>query len=97
MKVDPDDLFESGWADWHASHVDRLLMENNYYRGGWFAANTKTPTFSRWSDNDGPLTNEAAMAEIHELLDRKEWSPDTLDEIANIVRRTGREIRDCNE
>jgi|GEM_PF-6762732 len=48
-----------------------------------------------------PLNERHANAEaldlITNLMDRKEWSPDTLDAIAEVVRTTGREIRDSEE
>jgi len=34
---------------------------------------------------------------IHKVLDGNEWSSDTLDEIADIVRAAGYTINDCNE
>ena len=40
------------------------------------------------------LSNAQALDAIAELLDGKEWSPDTTDAIADIVRRSGREVRD---
>ena len=35
-----------------------------------------------------------ALDEIHSALDRKEWSPDTLEEIAAIAAATGRQINE---
>lgn len=43
------------------------------------------------------IGDERAMTLIHEVMNGEEWSPDTLDAIAEIVRLTGREIADCNE
>lgn len=34
---------------------------------------------------------------IADLLDGNEWGPDTLEAVAEQVRRTGREIRDLDE
>ncbi|TAN03085.1 MAG: hypothetical protein EPN36_13885 [Rhodanobacteraceae bacterium] len=39
-------------------------------------------------------SDESAMDEITKLMSGTDWSPDTLDEIAGIVRETGREITD---
>lgn len=40
-----------------------------------------------------------ALNDIHVLLDGKEWGSDTLEQIAEVIRETGREIRepDYNE
>jgi hypothetical protein len=43
------------------------------------------------------IEDEDAVAEIHKVMDGKEWTPDTLDYIADVIRLTGRDIRDCNE
>jgi hypothetical protein len=40
--------------------------------------------------------HEALMA-IRELMDGVEWTPDTLDKIAQILNRTGYTVRDLNE
>jgi hypothetical protein len=40
-----------------------------------------------WSDS-------FTLAYIHRQLDGKEWSPDTLDDIAQAVTRSGREVRE---
>jgi uncharacterized FlgJ-related protein len=37
-----------------------------------------------------------ALEAIHKLLDGTEWGTHTLEEIADIIQETGREIRDCN-
>ena len=55
----------------------------------------KQAGFPRWSSDDPtPLTDHAAMAEIHNLLDGREWTVDMLEQIADIVRLTSREIRE---
>ena len=36
-------------------------------------------------------------AQIHQIMDGVEWSPDTLDEIAQVLERAGYEIRDPND
>lgn len=38
-----------------------------------------------------------ALDRIHKLLDGREWSADTLDAIADVVRSTGRVIREPQE
>ncbi len=39
--------------------------------------------------------NDAAILDlIAQEMDGREWSPDTLDEIAELVRATGRQVRD---
>jgi hypothetical protein len=35
-----------------------------------------------------------ALKDIHQLLDGKEWGSDTLEQIAEVIRETGREIRE---
>ena len=35
-----------------------------------------------------------ALNDIHSLLDGTEWGSDTLEQIADILRETGREIRE---
>lgn len=39
----------------------------------------------------------AALLAIQELLDGKEWSPDTLAEIADVLRLAGYPVRDVSE
>jgi hypothetical protein len=39
---------------------------------------------------------EEALQAIHALMDGKEWSPDTLEAIAVVVRSAGLVIRDPN-
>jgi hypothetical protein len=41
--------------------------------------------------------DQAALNMIHRLMDGKEWSLDTLDEIANLILTTGRKIREPME
>lgn len=41
-----------------------------------------------------PMTDTEAMDEIKEIMSGNEWSPDTLDSIAELVKETGREIED---
>ena len=44
------------------------------------------------------INDKRAMTLIHDVMNAdEEWSPDTLDAIAEIVRLTGREVLDCNE
>jgi len=40
------------------------------------------------------MTDSEALDAIHEILDGCEWSADTLDEIAYIIRQTGRPINE---
>ena len=40
------------------------------------------------------ITDQEAMEAIHALLSGKEWTSETLDMIAALVRLTGRAIRD---
>lgn len=42
-------------------------------------------------------TDEQALDAIHEALDGLEWEPHTLDHVADLVRSTGRAIRDPEE
>lgn len=46
------------------------------------------------TDANRQRSDESAMDEITKLMSATDWSPDTLDEIAGIVRETGREILD---
>src|SRR5215469_10906736 len=50
-----------------------------------------------WSTKEDRMTSSEALAMIHKVLDGNEWSSDTLDEIADIVRAAGYTINDCNE
>lgn len=43
------------------------------------------------------VSDMRAMERIAALMSGKEWSPDTLDEIAEIVRATGREIAEVSD
>ena len=43
------------------------------------------------------LSDGDALDAIRRLLDRREWSPDTTAEIAEIVRLSGREVGDVSE
>lgn len=38
-----------------------------------------------------------ALLAIQELMDGVEWTPDTLDQIADILRDAGYRVRDLNE
>lgn len=42
-------------------------------------------------------TDADAMLQIQELMDGQEWSPETLDDIAAIVRKAGYRIRDLDD
>lgn len=41
--------------------------------------------------------DSGALVRIHRLLDGRQWSADTLDAIADVVRSTGRVIREPKE
>jgi hypothetical protein len=43
------------------------------------------------------ISDTEAVRQITTQLDAESWSPDTLEAIAEIVRLTGRKIRDCSE
>lgn len=43
------------------------------------------------------MTESEALLAIQELLDGVEWTPDTLNEIAQIMIRAGYRIRDLND
>lgn len=43
------------------------------------------------------MSDWKALNEIHDLMDGREWNVDTLNSIAEIVRQTGREIRDVED
>ena len=40
------------------------------------------------------MDDTKAMDEITKIMSGQEWSPDTLDYIAEVVRETGREIKE---
>jgi hypothetical protein len=44
----------------------------------------------------GSLPFDKAIGRIHALLDGQEWSPDTLDSVAEIIVEAGLEIRSCD-
>jgi hypothetical protein len=43
------------------------------------------------------MTDSEIILAIQALLDRTEWSSDTLEHIANLLTRNGYVIRDLNE
>lgn len=43
------------------------------------------------------MSDDGALGAIETLMDRQEWSPDTLDEVARIIRATGRKVRDSED
>lgn len=43
------------------------------------------------------FTDKDALRLIQELLDDVEWTPDTLDEIAHILRAAGYRVRDLKD
>jgi hypothetical protein len=45
----------------------------------------------------GRLTKAQALDRIHELLDGQEWSPETISEIADVLRRAGLEVHDVED
>jgi hypothetical protein len=40
------------------------------------------------------MKDKQALDRIRDILDRQVWDADTLDAIADVVRQTGRKIRD---
>ena len=42
------------------------------------------------------MTDREIVLAIQELLDGREWSPDTLECIAGLLQHNGYVIRDCN-
>jgi hypothetical protein len=40
------------------------------------------------------MSDQQSLDAIHAILDKTEWDADMLDSIADIVRQTGREVRD---
>src|SRR5439155_15080322 len=59
----------------------------------WVAASW--PCFSS-SAKEVSMNDHEALLAIQELMDGVEWSPDTLDEIASVMRRAGYRIRDTD-
>jgi hypothetical protein len=49
-----------------------------------------------WLIDGGPLSPAGALSRIAELMDGKEWNADTLEEIATIIRATGRAVEEFN-
>lgn len=49
------------------------------------------------NDPHAALRDDQAMESIRSAMSGVEWSPDTLDAIADIVRLTGREIANSDE
>lgn len=43
------------------------------------------------------LSDRDALRRIQAALDGREWTPDTLDEIADAVRQTGRVVRSTDD
>lgn len=43
------------------------------------------------------MTDTEALDRLAELMSGAEWSADTLDAIADVVRATGRSIDNCDE
>jgi len=68
------------------------------YRWAGVLAAAYTPPLP---DPAAPLPTHLSAAEaltaIRRLLDGQQWSPDTLDEIARLVRATGRQIHDLDD
>jgi hypothetical protein len=56
--------------------------------------------FGKHTSRDAPtsmITDATAMDDITNLMSVYEWSTDTLDDIATVVRLTGRKIRDMED
>ena len=43
------------------------------------------------------MTDKEALDRIFAIMDGEEWSANTLDEIADVLAKTGREVRDTWE
>lgn len=43
------------------------------------------------------MNDSQTLWAIRDLMDGQEWTPDTLNQIADLVRATGRDIRDTEE
>lgn len=57
-------------------------------KGDWIAAE------KRRAKREETRRDLEALNDIHALLDGTEWGTETLDQIADILRETGREIRE---
>lgn len=55
---------------------------------------TQTEPKMPWAGEGDDSPDAAALSAIAGLLSASEWSADTLDAVADLVRATGREIRD---
>jgi hypothetical protein len=44
-----------------------------------------------------PIRTDPTLKQIDKILDSSEWSADTIDQIADVLRRAGHEINDINE
>lgn len=65
-------------------------MASNGSRGLWLANEQKR---ARLAEVERDVQ---ALNDIHKILDGEEWDSDTLDKIVEIVRETGREVRDSD-
>lgn len=93
----PGDYFETSAGEAHPAFLpDRdsgmVWVGKDYTRNEWMAS-TYGEAFVR---GRGPSDTDA-MDAINKVLDAEEWSPDSLDAIAEIVRSTGRVIREPDE
>jgi hypothetical protein len=43
------------------------------------------------------MSDREAMDYIHDILDGREWDSDTLSEVVEILRETGRDVRDLGD
>jgi hypothetical protein len=58
---------------------------------------TQGPTIAETIERTRNDSDHNALLAIQELLDGVEWTPDTLDNIAEILTRAGYRVRDLNE
>jgi hypothetical protein len=86
------------------SSGDYVVLGNGYHfvdRVGYLLSAAPCPGDEHYEivigEPDDELGEVDAMIEIQRLLDGEEWSPDTLDAIAEICRRAGYPVRDTSE
>lgn len=45
----------------------------------------------------GDMTDSEAMDRMAEVMSGKEWSPDTLEDICSLIKRTGRKVEEYQQ
>jgi hypothetical protein len=94
-----DGNYNSEYFDSITSHL-RSIMSSELMTVNWsvFDSRDGISSGTDYSDSEGKyvniVTDIKAMDRIASLMSGSDWSPDTLERIADIVRETGRTIDD---